>query len=96
MLLYKILIGYDPFKANDSLLVYQKIINNKYSFPKIIDKNAKVLIKHLLHPDVKTRYGCLKGDVLRILWIIDCSMIFNGISLIRRKWSHRLFLGMQL
>lgn len=65
--LYEILVGYDPFRANDPLLVYQNIINNKYSFPKIIDKDAKGLIKHLLHPDVKKRYGCLKGGVNDIM-----------------------------
>ena len=67
IVLYEMLVGKDPFYSNDPMLVYQNIITNNIHFPKIIDKDAKSLILHLLNSEPKKRYGCLKGGVEDII-----------------------------
>ena len=55
------LIGKDPFYNKDPIIIYQNILTNNKKFPKIIDRDAKTLINHLLVDDPKKRYGCLKN-----------------------------------
>lgn len=68
ILLYEMLVGKDPFRAKDPILIYQKIIISKIKFPNRIDKDAKNLIKHLLDPDETKRYGCAKNGILDITY----------------------------
>lgn len=68
VLLFEMLVGKDPFRDKDPILVYQKIIIGRINFPKRIDKDAKMLIKQLLNPDEKLRYGCGKNGILDITY----------------------------
>ena len=61
VILFEMLVGKDPFYSHDPMLIYQNILTNKMQFPKIIDRDAKTLINHLLVPDPSKRYGCLKN-----------------------------------
>ena len=67
VILFEMLVGKDPFHNHDPMLIYQNILTNKIQFPKIIDRDAKALIKHLLVPEPSKRYGCLKngGDDIK-------------------------------
>ena len=67
VILFEMLVGKDPFHSHDPMLIYQNILTNKMQFPKIIDRDAKTLINHLLVPDPSKRYGCLKngGDDIK-------------------------------
>ena len=61
VILFEMLVGKDPFHSHDPMLIYQNILTNKMQFPKIIDRDAKTLINHLLVSDPTKRYGCLKN-----------------------------------
>ena len=61
VILFEMLVGRDPFHNHDPMLIYQNILTNKIQFPKIIDRDAKTLINHLLVPEPTKRYGCLKN-----------------------------------
>lgn len=63
IILFEMLVGVDPFNNKDPLLIYQNILNNKINFPKIIDRDAKTLINHLLVSEPNKRYGCLKNGI---------------------------------
>ena len=67
VILFEMLVGKDPFHNHDPMLIYQNILTNKMQFPKIIDRDAKTLINHLLVADPTKRYGCLKngGDDIK-------------------------------
>ena len=67
VILYEMIVGVDPFHSHDPMLVYQNIITNRLKFPKIIDKDVKSLIKKLLNPDPKKRFGCLRRGVKDII-----------------------------
>lgn len=67
-------VGIDPFSANDPMEVYQKILNGKIKFPRSFPKDAKSLVKHLVTADVTRRYGNLKNgpaDVKNHRWFKD-------------------------
>jgi len=61
IIFYEMLIGKDPFYNKDPIIIYQNILTNNKKYPKIIDRDAKTLINHLLVDDPKKRYGCLKN-----------------------------------
>ena len=63
IIFFELLTGKDPFSSKDPILIYQNILTNNKKFPKIIDRDAKTLINHLLVADPKKRYGCLKNGV---------------------------------
>ena len=63
ILLYEMLIGCTPFFDADPLKIYQKINIGKILFPKKIDKNAKIIIKHFLNLEQHERLGCRKNGV---------------------------------
>ena len=63
IIFFDMLMGKDPFNNKDPILIYQNILTNNKKFPKIIDKDAKTLINHLLVADPKKRYGCLKNGI---------------------------------
>jgi len=67
VLLYEMIVGIDPFNANDPMIIYQNILKGKIKYPKDLDKNAKSLIKHLLVNNITRRYGCLKEGVKDII-----------------------------
>jgi serine/threonine protein kinase len=63
VIIYEMLAGIDPFNDEDPMLIYQKILKCKFSFPRGFDSQAKSLIKHLLVVDLSKRYGNLKKGV---------------------------------
>ena len=63
IIFFELLIGKDPFHNKDPIIIYQNILTNNKKFPKIIDRDAKILINHLLVADPEKRYGCLKNGV---------------------------------
>lgn len=67
ILLYEMLIGCTPFFDSDPLKIYQKINQGKILFPKKIDKNAKLIIKHFLNMNQNERLGCTKNGIADIV-----------------------------
>ena len=67
ILLYEMLVGCTPFMDPDPIKIYQKINKGKIVFPKTINKEAKMLIKHFLEVDVNKRLGCGKRGVAEIV-----------------------------
>ena len=63
IIFFEMLIGKDPFNNKDPIIIYQNILTNNKKFPKIIDRDAKALINHLLVAEPKKRYGCLKNGI---------------------------------
>jgi len=74
ILIYEMIVGIDPFTANDPMEIYQKILNGKVKFPRNFPKDAKSLVKHLVTADLTRRYGNLKNgpeDVKLHRWFKD-------------------------
>ena len=67
ILLYEMLIGNTPFIDSDPLNLYHKIKKGKINFPKGINKDAKLIIKHFLNVDMNKRLGCSKRGILEII-----------------------------
>jgi len=63
ILIYEMIVGYPPFVDEDPMGIYQKILSGKIVFPKLFDKDAKVLVKKLLTADLGKRFGNLKNGV---------------------------------
>lgn len=63
VILFQMLVGRDPFYSSDPMLIYQNILINKIKFPKVMDRDAKTLINHLLVPEPSKRYGCLTNGI---------------------------------
>eukprot|EP01022_Parablepharisma_sp_SALTPOND_P019716 TRINITY_DN340_c1_g1_i1.p2 TRINITY_DN340_c1_g1~~TRINITY_DN340_c1_g1_i1.p2 ORF type:complete len:288 (+),score=17.28 TRINITY_DN340_c1_g1_i1:3288-4151(+) len=63
ILLYEMLMGIDPFSAEESSEVYEKILSGKLSFPESFNRDAKSLIKRLLQSDLSKRLGNLRNGV---------------------------------
>ncbi|OXB52869.1 UNVERIFIED_CONTAM: hypothetical protein H355_016237 [Colinus virginianus] len=63
ILIYEMLLGYPPFFDDEPMGIYQKILGGRIVFPKFFDKNARMLVKRLLTPDLAQRYGNLKDGV---------------------------------
>lgn len=71
VLAYELLAGYPPFFADSPLEIYERILQNKFSFPPHIDFVARDLIKRLLTADLSKRLGNLKNgarDVKNHRW----------------------------
>lgn len=66
ILIYEMFVGYPPFFDDEPMGVYQKILGGRIAFPKFFDKNAKLLVKRLLTPDLAKRYGNLRNGVTDI------------------------------
>jgi len=74
ILIYEMVVGYPPFVDEDPMGIYQKILSGKIVFPKLFDKDAKVLVKKLLTADLGKRFGNLKNgakDILEHKWFAD-------------------------
>ena len=67
ILLYEMLVGYTPFIDSNPMELLQKIQKGKITFPKGINKKAKLIIKHFLHKDMNKRLGCTKKGIFQIL-----------------------------
>lgn len=63
VLLYEMLAGIDPFNDEDTMMIYQKILQGKVKFPTSFPPDAKSLVRHILEQDLSKRYGNLKGGV---------------------------------
>ncbi|CDJ33899.1 AGC kinase, putative [Eimeria mitis] len=55
ILIYEMIVGYPPFFDDEPMGVYQKILGGRIVFPKSFDRNAKMLVKRLLTPDLAKR-----------------------------------------
>ena len=76
ILIFETLCGQPPFNDDDPMGIYQQIIQGRIVFPRVVEKDAKSLIKHLLVQDLTKRYGCMvRGaqDVKDHRW-------FNGLD----------------
>ena len=67
ILLYEMLVGNTPFMDSDPMNLFQKIKRAKVAFPKGINKNAKLIIKHFLNVDMNKRLGCTKRGIYQII-----------------------------
>ena len=67
ILLYEMIVGYPPFMDANPMNLYQKIKKGKITFPKNMNKNAKMIIKHFLNIDMNKRLGCTKKGILEII-----------------------------
>ena len=56
-----LILGIDPFTANDPMQIYQNILSGKLKFSTVFDADAKSLVRHLLEHDLSKRYGNLKN-----------------------------------
>ena len=63
IILYELLCGFDPYRNKDPIMIYQNILEEKKTFPKNLDRDAKFLINHLLNNNPQKRYGCLKNGI---------------------------------
>lgn len=62
IIIYEMLSGLPPFyKENEDHTTFDRILANRYGFPRGINPDAKDLIKNLLQPDMTKRYGCING-----------------------------------
>ena len=67
IVLFEMLVGYPPFMDTNPIKLYQKIKNGKIFFPKSINKNAKLIIKHFLNIDMNERLGCTRKGIFGII-----------------------------
>jgi len=76
ILLYEMLVGNTPFIDPNPMNLYHKIKKGKIQFPKGINKDAKLIIKHFLNIDMNKRLGCTKKGILEIIK----EPFFNGFD----------------
>lgn len=82
ILIYEMLVGYPPFYADNPFGIYEKILNAKYEWPRLVDPVAKDLVKKLLVPDRTKRLGNMKNgseDIRRHRWFkhLDWDAVYN-------------------
>ena len=65
VLIYEMLVGIDPFNANDPMEIYKRILSVDLKFPTKFYKDGRSLIKHLLQIDLSKRYGNLSNGDLK-------------------------------
>ncbi|CAO3687424.1 hypothetical protein G6F70_007273 [Rhizopus microsporus] len=71
VLIYEMLSGVAPFYDDNQFRLYEKIITCKPVYPSHFSPEATDLLKHLLTPDLSSRYGNLKGgpqDLIQHPW----------------------------
>eukprot|EP01084_Bolivina_argentea_P155323 270678_1 len=72
VVLYQLLSGYQPFEGDNLKIIYDQIINGKYSFEsdewKNVSMEAKDLVKNLLNVNPENRYD--GKDILQHAWIV--------------------------
>lgn len=82
VLIYEMLVGYPPFYADNPFGIYEKILNGKYEWPRLVDPVAKDLVKKLLVPDRTKRLGNMKNgaeDIRRHRWFkhLDWNEVYH-------------------
>jgi protein kinase X len=60
ILIYEMLVGYPPFCDENPIVIYEKILEGKIKWPRIIDTVAKDLIERLLVQDRTKRLGSMR------------------------------------
>eukprot|EP00761_Pharyngomonas_kirbyi_P012780 gb/GECH01012807.1/.p1 GENE.gb/GECH01012807.1/~~gb/GECH01012807.1/.p1 ORF type:complete len:355 (+),score=81.78 gb/GECH01012807.1/:1-1065(+) len=76
ILMYEMLVGYPPFFDESPFKIYEKILENRVTYPRFIEPRAKDLIQSLLTTDTTKRLGALAGgaqDVKNHPW-------FSGVD----------------
>ena len=59
-IIFSIVYRYPPFFDEHPFRIYEKILEGKIDWPKVVNSNAKDLVKKLLDRDVTVRLGSLK------------------------------------
>ena len=72
VVLFAMLYGTVPFKANNMKDLHKQIIDARYNLKDEISTQAKDLIKALLNPDPNTRLTI--GETLKHGWLADASI----------------------
>lgn len=72
VVLFAMLYGTVPFKANNMKDLHKQIIDARYNLKDEISSQAKDLIKALLNPDPNTRLTI--GETLKHGWLADASI----------------------
>ena len=67
ILIYEMLVGIDPFNADNPMDMYRKILRGDLKFPERFYRDAKSIIKHLLQRNLSRRYGNLSKGKLTSL-----------------------------
>lgn len=75
-------VGIDPFTADDPMEIYKKILAGKLKFPRSFPKDARNLVKNLVVQDLTKRYGNLKNgadDIKNCSWFskMDWTDLYN-------------------
>ena len=63
ILIYEMVVGMDPFSADNPIQIYKNILENRIFFPASMPKHVKRLIKNLLRSDLDKRFGNLRRGV---------------------------------
>lgn len=95
VLIYEMLVGYPPFYADNPFGIYEKILNGKYEWPRLMDPVAKDLVKKLLVPDRVKRLGNMKNgaeDVRRHRWFkhLDWDDVYNRKLTVKKFFATAL------
>ncbi|KAG1637024.1 hypothetical protein G6F45_000850 [Rhizopus arrhizus] len=80
VLIYEMLSGVAPFYDENQFRLYEKIITCKPVYPPHLSQEVVDLLRHLLTPDLSSRYGNLKAgsqDVIQHPWFK--SIDFDGL-----------------
>lgn len=90
ILIYEMLVGYPPFYADNPFGIYEKILNGKFDWPRLVDPVAKDLVKKLLVPDRTKRLGNMKNgidDIRRHRWFknLDWNDVYYRRINVRNK-----------
>lgn len=67
ILIHEMIAGFPPFYSEDVVVIYKKILDGTFEFPKGFDSDAKSLVRHLLTVDLTRRYGNLQGGASDVL-----------------------------
>ncbi|KAA0168581.1 hypothetical protein FNF31_00461 [Cafeteria roenbergensis] len=62
-LLYEMLTGRPPFRANDRRRLVTKILHERISMPRFVSKDGHSLLKGLLERNVEARLGCRQSTM---------------------------------
>jgi serine/threonine protein kinase len=81
-LIYEMLAGKPPFRANDEQKLYRKILNDRIVFPKFLTPACHSLLKGLLERNVEKRLGCQQSTMFETKGVsaIKNHPFFKGID----------------
>lgn len=69
--IYQMLVGQPPFKAESEYLIFQKILKLEFSFPPDFPSEAKDLVSHLLVSCIDDFGNLLRGVLCD--WLTGCA-----------------------